>query len=293
MPSLEPKIPKQNPSQSFEWVLEPGPSIDTAGCSIYIDGSFLYSETRYCGLAARRGWALAVYNAAGEQIASARGRPPQWAEGIHGSELWSLLQALQLGMMQSLVFTDCMAVLLGARRGQAWANESRRTYARLWGPVCSAMEGDSGSLLWLPAHCTAAQVADRRLSNGSAMKQRHRLGNAAVDVLAKSAASDDKLPIGTLKWIAATGDKVTAIAAWIGRCTYMANHFPDCRGDPDAKPKYLRDSEGLATTRMQMYKAGRKRKAPAAPTQPGDLSQCPRWQQLRLRILEKAQNRLE
>ena len=123
------------------------------------------------------------------------------------------------------------------------------------------------------------------------MRQKHRIGNAAVDILAKSAASDDKLPVATLRWINAKCDKLTTIAMWIGRCTYMANHFPDSRGGPEAKPQFLRDSEGLAATRMQKYKVGRKRKAPVVPTQTGDLSRCPRWQLLRQRILEKARNR--
>ena len=120
------------------------------------------------------------------------------------------------------------------------------------------------------------------------MKQKHRIGNAAVDALAKSSANDDRLPVATLKLIATESEKVTNIALWIGRCSYMANHFPDTRGNPEAKPKYLRDSEGLAATRLQKYKARRKRRAPVFPTKPGDLSRCPRWQQLRQRILAKA-----
>jgi hypothetical protein len=289
MPSLEPMVPKQNPQESFEWVVGPGQHLDTTGYSVYIDGSFLYSEARYCGLASRRGWALAVYNAADELVASARGRPPHWVQGIHGAELWSLLQAVQLGILECKIFTDCMAVLLGARRGETWANESRRTYSRLWGPVSAALEGNTESLLWLPAHCTGSQVAYKKISDGSPMKQRHRIGNAEVDTQAKGAASNDRLPIGTLQWIAAKGNKVTDIAMWIGRCTYMANHFRDPRGDPEARPVFLRDSEGLATTRLQKYKAGRKRKVPAVPSQPGDLSQCPRWQRIRQRILDRAQ----
>jgi hypothetical protein len=236
MPSLQPEIPQQSPFESFEWVVVPEHSADTTGCCIYIDGSFLFSEARYCGLVARRGWALAVSNAADELIASARGRPPQWVGGIHGSELWSLLQALQLGMMQSRIFTDCMAVLLGARRGETWANESRRTFSRLWGPVSAALEGDADALLWLPAHCTGAQVDSRQLSNGAPMRQKHPIGYAAVDTLAKSSANDDRLPLATLKLIAAKGDKVTTIAMFIGRCTRLANHFPDTRGNPESKP---------------------------------------------------------
>ena len=38
-------------------------------------------------------WASAVYNSEGEIVAAANGRPPAWAEGIHGAELWGLLMA--------------------------------------------------------------------------------------------------------------------------------------------------------------------------------------------------------
>ena len=144
----------QDPEQSFQWIVDPGASLDTSGCTMYLDGSLLCSEVRYCGLAARRGWAVAIYNKAHELIASARGRPPEWLRGIHGAELWSLLQGLQLDPMGCKILTDCMAVLLGARRGAAWANESRRTYSRAWGPVATALEGDIRALQWVPAHCT-------------------------------------------------------------------------------------------------------------------------------------------
>jgi hypothetical protein len=287
-PSLQPKVPAQNPYESFQWVVSPPSSFSTAGCSIYIDGSLLFNEAKYCGLAARRGWALAVYNSADELIAAANGRPPHWVQGIHGTELWGLLQSLQLGPIDCQLHTDCMAVLLGAKRGIQWANDPRRTFSRMWGPVASALEDNLDSLVWGPAHCTGSQVAGKKLSNGAPMRQRHRIGNAEVDTRAKEGASADKLPVSTLKWIEAKGDDLVAIALWIGKCTAMANRFRDPRGDPNAKATYLRDSEGLAATRLQKYKAGRKRKAPAIPIQLYDLSQCPRWQRIRQRILDRA-----
>ena len=121
------------------------------------------------------------------------------------------------------------------------------------------------------------------------MRQWHRVGNAEADRLCVEAATEDKLPAATLKWIVRESDKVTLIAMWIGRCTAEANHFRDPRGDPNAKAIYIRDSEGLAATRLQKYQSQRKRKVPAAPSQPGDLSQCPRWQRIRQRILDRAQ----
>ena len=151
-----------------------------------------------------------------------------------------------------------------------------------------SLEDDIESLVWGPAHCTGSQVAGKKLSNGAPMKQRHRIGNDEVDTRAKEVASADRLPACTLKWIEAKSDDLVAIALWIGQCTAMANRFRDPRGDPNGNATYLRDSGGLAATRLQKYRAGRKRKAPAPPTQPGDLSRCPRWQRIRQRILDRA-----
>ena len=263
-----------------------------AGCSIFIDGSLLYNEAKYCGLAARRGFAIAIYDPLDQLVAVASGRPPHWVQGIHGTELWGLLQSLQLGPIDFQLHTDCMAVLLGSKKGIQWANDPRRTFSRIWGLVASALEDDVQSLVWGPAHLAASQVAGRKLSNGAPMKQRHRIGNAEVDTRAKEVATAEKLPARTLKWIESTGDELTQIALWIGKCTAAANRFRDPRSEPDAKASYLRDSEGLAATRLQKYKAGRKRKMPATPSQHGDLSQCPRWQAIRRRILDRQSERL-
>ena len=117
------------------------------------------------------------------------------------------------------------------------------------------------------------------------MEQKHRIGNAMVDTLAKESAADDKLPAVTLQWIAERSSVLTDIAMWIGRCTHLANNF---RLGSDSKT-VVRDSKGLAAARLQRYRLNKseKRSAPELPRRPGDLSQCPRWQQLRQRILEK------
>ena len=234
---------------------------------------------------------MTLYDADDHLVASARGRPPEWLSGIHGAELWALFQGTQLGPIDYRLLTDCKAVLLGAQRGTHWANESRRTFSRAWGPVAIALEDNHQAVVWTPAHCTGEQVAYRKLSDGSPMRQRHRLGNAQADTQAKQSAADEKLPSHTLKWIATNSRKLLDIAMWIGRCTHTANHFRTCSGDPPAKAVHIRDCEGLAATRLQRYKAGRKRKReePEDTTPvPGDLSLCPRWQRLRQRILDKA-----
>ena len=217
MRSLVPQVPRQPPQETFQWVVAPPRNFDPLDCTFYLDGSFLYSEARYAGLASRKGWAFAVYNAEDELVALANGRPPGWTQGIHGAELWSLYQALQLGQMQCTFLTDCKAVLLGAHRGLAWANDTRRVHGRVWGAVALALEDRQNALAWTPAHCTGAQVAGKKLSDGTPMRQKHRIGNAEVDRLAKAAAQADALPYQTRRRIEVRSDKLTSIALWIGR----------------------------------------------------------------------------
>lgn len=281
------KVQAQKPDESFQWVVRPPRGFSLQSHSIYIDGSLLYSEARYCGLAARRGFAIAIYDSLDQLVAVANGRPPQSVFGIHGAELWGLLQALQLGPLDCKLHTDCMAVLLGAKRGGQWANDPRRTFASVWGPIAAHFGGDAQSLRWGPAHLTGDQVAGRKLSDGTPMRQRHRIGNDLADLHAKEAAVADKLPVRTLKWIEATSDEVLQLALWIGKCTEAANRFRDPRVCPEAKAVFLRDSEGLATSRLCRYKADRKRKATVELIRPGDLSRCPRWQAVRQRLLAK------
>ena len=73
----------------------------------------------------------------------------------------------------------------------------------------------------------------------------------------------------------------------------MANRFRDPRGDPNAKAVFMRDSEGLQSTRHHKYIATRKRKLHTQPDRPGDLSPCPRWALLRQRIRDKAKLAVE
>ena len=54
---------------------------------------------------------MALYDADDQLVASARGRPPEWLSGIHGAELWPLLQGTTIGPIDFELLTDCKAVL--------------------------------------------------------------------------------------------------------------------------------------------------------------------------------------
>ena len=139
--------------------------------------------------------------------------------------------------------------------------------------------------------CSRDRVAYKKLSDGTPMRQRHRIGNAKVDEMAKQAAEDEKLPFCTLRWIESQSVKLRDISMWIGRITVYANHYCLQNGEPGTKFRPIRDSEGLAASRQRKAKAGRKRKnefgEDSSHRRLGDLSHWPRWQQLRIRILAR------
>ena len=90
--SLVPRIRPAPEGETFQWNVYP-PHDGIPHGRVYMDGSRLYAEHKYCNLIARQGWAFAVLDVDAVVIAAASGRTPQWANGIHATELWALLRA--------------------------------------------------------------------------------------------------------------------------------------------------------------------------------------------------------
>ena len=188
-----PRVERPPIGNTFEWVV-PLPS-ECGPCSIYVDGSRLYAEHDLFNMCARHGWAFSIYNSHLELVAAAHGLPPWWADGIHAAELWGLLQATMVSQPTDMLKVDCLAVQLGSQKGLEWANSPARKFARAWGPLASALEGDSERVVWMPAHCSAASTQQaiedrsrRRLSDGTILTRHLVLANAVVDKHAKVAA---------------------------------------------------------------------------------------------------------
>ena len=190
-----------------------------------------------------------------------------------------------------LLRVDCLAVLLGAQRGIDWASAPSRKFARAWGPLAHTLEGDTSRVAWMPAHCSEDQAYTRCLSNGQALTAADICINALVDGLAKEVARRQKPPQWQIDMVRAEGRKVADAAMWIGRATAFANRFPNPHWTEQLGPKlkFLRDSEGTRPRRPASTSAKRKLPAPESePVQPGNLSPCPRWEAVRLRVLAKA-----
>ena len=113
--------------------------------------------------------------------------------------------------------------------------------------------------------------------------------------LAKAAAASDRLPPSTCTWVRAQWDRVTAVAAWIGQATVLADAFP---GPANlygvASTQLLRDNEGRRGRRAAVvcacgaHSAESARVAAQVRSRPaGDLTGCARWEALRRRIMDK------
>ena len=134
-PSPRAMVPPPPTEESFEWVTPPEDGDVGVGGVFYVDGSMLDAEWRLAGACARRGWAFVVANDTGRIIAAARGRPPAWASGIHGAELWGLVMAAMSAFPPSKFKVDCLSVKDGAQRGSEWGTSPERRLARAWGPL--------------------------------------------------------------------------------------------------------------------------------------------------------------
>ena len=284
MPSLRPGVSTQPADDTFHWIKKPIGDI-SSGIG-FVDGSRLHGNAKFYDLTAVRGWAVAVYDRDGEMLAAAHGRPPLWAQGIHATELWGLLMAIQITDAFSPIRTDCLAVKKGTTLGLEWANSPARVFGRAWGPVATALEGNEDRLAWMPAHCASEAVGVKKLSNGQLMQGFDRRGNAAVDTFAKQAAKWDEPPVAQRQYVLQKSGLLTAIAKWIGQSGVIANHYQMPEKASDGKGIFIRDSEGFQARRRKPTK--RKIVEVTPSRTPGDLSSCPRWAALRRRIIDKA-----
>ena len=246
-------------------------------------------------MCARHGWAFAAYDEAGTLVAAAKGKPPAWAAGIYGAELWGLSMAVSSTDAWAPIRVDCLSVQQGSQRSIAWASDPGRCLAKAWGPVCAALEDNPQRVVWMPAHCSSAAVGVKKLGNGQLLTARDVDANALVDRLAKEAARADQLPCEQREAVREQGLLLTAVATWIGQATRLANHFPDPRRTDTGKQLFLRDSE--ADARRRVARTPRQRpsclpvlSAPAAQPRLGTLAGHERWDALHRRIRNKQQD---
>ena len=265
------------------------PDGDGTHGTVYVDGSWIDGDASLAGLCARHGWAMAIFDSKGSLQASAKGRPPAWASGIYGAELWGLLMATQTADPWAPIRVDCSSVQQGAQLGESWASSPTRKLARAWAPIAAALEEDTERVSWMLAHCTNSHVGVKQLSNGTYLSEIDLHANALVDKLAKEAANADRLPARQREMVRDLTEVVTAVATWLGQITHIAGNFPDPAGSGSGRQRRLRDSEGL---RSQTAARSRVTDIPvahqaSASSRLYDLAPHARWAAVHRRVLGK------
>ena len=245
-PSL---VPPPLCEATFAWVLCPVGGRLEADWTIYTDGSCLDGPTP---LLRRTGWAFVAMDGDGVIRASANGVPPQWIGTIFGAETWAILQAVTHALGSPVLRTDCKSALDVLCAGRERAVDAGRLTARAWAAIFAATDGlPLGDAAWMPAHTVAADVGQRRLSNGELLSARDRRGNDAADALAKEAVDLHRVPAGIRKAVSDQEEEVTAMAWWVARVTLSANAWgPQALRDSTSAPRgRRRGPAGAARTR--------------------------------------------
>ncbi len=250
---------------TFKWTVPPPAGEPAVLGRFYSDGSLIDAHWQLDGSCARSGWAFAAVDTMGWAIAAAHGRPPSWAGGIHGAELWALLMAGQSAISGSQFRVDCLSVVTGAQRGATWATAPHRVLAQAWGPLAVTIEDAAQSVVWMLAHCTVAQVGAKRLGNGAVLSTLGRDANIHVDELAQSAARSGAVPREQRERAKKLWEKVSMLATWIGVATALASHFPAPGSLPGQDRVFLRDSDGQRSLGQGSARRSRKRKAAIPP----------------------------
>ena len=239
-------VPRQPAEPTLQWIKRPPeprrPDDVVRIHAHYSDGSMIDSHWQLAGICARRGWAFSWRDRHGRTLALARGRPPEWAPGIHGAELWGLLQSATLSTEDAPFLVDCKAVLLGAQRDAGRAHAPSRPLARAWIPLHGALDQVRRTVQWMPAHCELSDAGTRDISTGRKLTTADIVANREVDKHAKLAAQADRLDKSTIQRVRQAWDDTSAVARWIGVVTVAAQKF-DVAADPLRRTqKRLRDS---------------------------------------------------
>ena len=240
-------LPSEPAEPTFQWVKRPPKphrTVDLVAAEAhYTDGSMIDAHWQTAGLCARRGWAFVWKDQHGRTLALARGRPPQWAPGIYGAELWALLQCASTSVEAAPFFVDCKAVHVGALRDANWARHHARRLARIWAPAHAAMDSPTRRVHWMPAHCSFEEAGTRKLSDGSPLTTTQIVANREVDKHAKAAAEADRVPSETVARVRREWKLVAAVAKWIGVITVQAQQY-DADDDPSRRgKKRIRDND--------------------------------------------------
>ena len=221
---LKVSAPQPPTGDTFEWLIQP--PLDIPQDAIwYIDGS-LFDEARR--FARRTGFGIVVVGSDQSLLACGCGTPPNWISDATGAEAWGLQVVARLTSTLPSVITDCFGIVQTLRGGAREAVSPKRKLARVWGMIVRNIDGDFGSacekVTWMPAHTSLKSIGHAQDSNGAAITAIMWRANRLVDLLAKSAALQSRLPKKVTQFVARSAKLVEHQAARLGTATHLANN---------------------------------------------------------------------
>ena len=117
------------------------------------------------------GFGVAAISKAGDPCAWGWGVPPHWCDSASAAEAWALSTVLRVAPGPTRIITDCLGLVKTADHGSAAAVTSRMHLARVWNNIANSLDGkidqltSSKTLVWMPAHLTAAAIGNTCKSN--------------------------------------------------------------------------------------------------------------------------------
>ena len=144
----------------------------------------------------------------------------------------------------------------------------------MWAMISGVIEGGfaqaAAQVTWIPAHISAARMAayPPSTSAGVPMTWRQWRANRLVDLLAKAAASQSRLPQHVLKWMRTADTLHVHMAATLGVVTHAATHFEHTAIGPGGRQvtHVSRDSAGQRPRRPRTWRRFPPQQAQQPPT---------------------------
>ena len=245
------------------------------------------------------GFGIAVLSSAGQLLAMGRGTPPHWVHDAAGAELWAYQVAVREspGLPRTVSdcknIRDCLALpkqrLLGAQAHLG------RTWAMILQTIDSDLAGAHALMTWMPSHTSAARMmaSPPVTSAGLPVTWLDWRANRLVDLLAKSAAAQHRLPASVFQWLRGAEQLQRHQAAVLGLVTHAATHFEIQSVDADGNVcrGTIRDSWGerprnQRTWRRYAPRQDRQRLSAPSTSSPATSSTIP-WRPCLLAPREK------
>jgi len=136
---------------------------------------------------------------------------------------------------------DCEPCVNAIKRGKRWATSAARPLARVFGLVFAAIDDTPvEAFVWMPAHCTRADVGRARIGDGSLLTRIDFVANGKADELAKRAVEAHRVPVAVRQALKAAASRVRGLAMWLGRVTVLANGQASSQRDTEASSKRRR-----------------------------------------------------